>query len=253
MRFHAMVGASVMSALLLGGCPVLDHQTEPGPAPVDEQAHVTPDSAGDTPAPVENSPGPGPGESTLAVDPADDQTSADGSAPNETSGSPTTGEEGGDGQPVPDEPLPIPPGRYSGPVFVCQTAHCTGLFATLAGPEIYNETEWPSWSVVITADGLPMLHDHTLDMGGLRVDYMNGEVQITDDGVIVTWLTQVNFVNPATGEVFFSMPGTETDVYRVTEASTLQLDFLLTADFADERGTVDYQLSMIAEFSKAGG
>jgi hypothetical protein len=244
MRSVAALGAVLIAAFLLGGCPAQDQQGWPALAPAaggaagaqgDGSGALAPPGLEDGPASEPEGADEAAGSDTSAGD-----TSADGAT-----------EDGVDEQPVPDA-VQIPQGIYVGTVTIAEVAHCSGLYAAFAGAELHNETEWDDYGITIYDDGLPNLEDQTVDMGGSIIEYTSSEVQTTADRVIVSWAAQINFIDPATGVTLLSMPGTETNVYRLTETGSLEIDFLLQAHDADQFGAITYEARMTGELTMGG-
>lgn len=239
MRSVATVGAVIVAAFLLGGCPAPDYQTEPAPA-----APISQDTDASLPAPPDV--GPGRNDSEPAQDTTADDAAGGDTPANDTTGDDATGGDTNEQPPLPDV-MQIPQGIYVGTVTITEIAHCSGLYAAAAGAEVQNVTEWPNYGVTVDAEGLPNLENQTVDLVGIRIVYTFSDLQRTTDGVTTNWLAQIEFVDPATGLSYFSMPGTETNVYRLTESGSLQIDFLLEGHVADQFGTVTYQVTMIGE------
>jgi hypothetical protein len=245
MRTVATLGAVMIAAFLLGGCPAQDQNRGTDPA-----AAGAPSAPGDDSvalaAPVpEDSPASQP---QSADDAAGSNTSMDDAIAGDTTAGDTTAddatEEGADEQPPVPDVVQIPQGVYVGSATVTEVAHCSGLYAAVAGAEVHNVTEWPHYGIRIYADGLPALDDQTVDVGGSIVEYTSSEVQTTADSVIVTWVAQINFIDPITQATIFSMPGTQTNVYRLNDDGSLQIDYLLSANVADDFGTIDYEATV---------
>jgi hypothetical protein len=239
MRSPAMVGAIVVVAFLIGGCPARDQPGEPDPAATADQTPAAQDGdAASTAPPVD------------AVEP--DSQPADNAVSDDTAADPPAEDppvDGGDVQP-PAPALPLTPGMYIGNVTLTEIAHCTGLYATVAGADVHYDTDWPNYGVTIGETGLPNSDDQTVDLGGITVAYTFRSLEVNADSVVVNWLAVVNFTDETTGATYFSMPGEQTDVYRVTGVGVLQIDFRLLAGTSDQFGSVEYDVEMTGDLTR---
>jgi hypothetical protein len=232
MRNSARIGAALLAASLLGGCPARDYQTEPIPAIADGEP---PTSQGNNADPANPAIEHGlddfqPGETPEYGAPADDSTAADADQEHAVPGT-----------------SPLTPGTYTGIATIRETAYCSGLYAASAGPEAHHITDSPGYQVVIDASGLPDLEDQTVHMPGARIEYTFSSLGPVADGVTTSWSARIDFIDPETGLTYLSAPGTETNVYRRTASGALQIDFTLLAEYADQYGTVSYEASMTGE------
>ena len=222
MRKAGLIAAGCAAAFLLGGCPPQDNQPDSG-RPLAPVADTTPAAA-----------------------PAADTTPTAAPA-TETSGADTADAPAGEPNVVQS---PITPGTYTGSVTMTETAHCTGFYASVAGADAEKITEWSGYQVTIDSGGFPELVSQTVDMGGIAVAYTLAGSQLGDNSLTVTWVAQVNFIDGNTGLTFFSLPGQQTDAYRMAGARSMQIEFMLSASTTDQYGTVTYVVKMTGELTR---
>jgi hypothetical protein len=145
------------------------------------------------------------------------------------------------------ENSPIPPGIYAGAVTVTETMHCAATYALDLGQDQKNVTHMPDCPVTINPDGYPDLSDETLDMGAFRITAEYKEMQVTANGISITWTVVVTGVETDTGATLFTMPGQEVDTYWLTDSGALRINFGLTASMSDDHGVVSYGLKVTGE------